>query len=519
MLAAVTAAYLLAAGRVTHLHPTQPWPRRHTVLFCLGMLTVLVATLGPVGSFDDDFFWAHMTQHILLMMLAAPLLLLGEPVLLVLRISSRQVRRTVILPVLHSRVVRFLTHPVVGWLVFAGVLYGTHFTGFFEYALEHPAVHDYVEHSLYLGAGLLYFYPLLGVSPGASAMQPFAKVVSLFTMMLPEAATGFAIYMASSVLYPFYEAVDDRPWGPSTALADQRLGGAFMWSSAMLFDAMWISVAVWGWLKAEEHKADADRRGEIAAGRVLSRILTLGRRTPRSSGGRCTMTSRIYCEREQAEVADGQVEQPHRARVVAGDTRRRSRCTSRRKSAPSTAAEHGVDPAHPADRHEGERAGHHRPRVPHHVHRDTAGRGDHGEHRDAGGRVVVPELHGQRPEVRRRPEEDHEEEQDGRPGDGPGHGRVADQHRHAAGGPAPHDVLRGPPLEPEGVAEDVEGDRGDRQARRHRVGGVPQQRGRHDAEHEPEHERRSRRHGRVLAATASGRSDVRRITASMSRSK
>ena len=55
------------------------------MFFGLGLLVVLVATLGPVGSYDDEFFWAHMSQHILLMMVAAPLLLLGEPVLLVRR--------------------------------------------------------------------------------------------------------------------------------------------------------------------------------------------------------------------------------------------------------------------------------------------------------------------------------------------------------------------------------------------------------------------------------------------------
>jgi cytochrome c oxidase assembly factor CtaG len=74
-------------------------------------------------------------------------------------------------------------------------------------------------------------------------------------MMVPETMVGFAIYMAQGVLYPHYAAIDDRPWGPSTALSDQRLGGALMWSSAMLFDAIWISLGVWAWMRAEEHKA------------------------------------------------------------------------------------------------------------------------------------------------------------------------------------------------------------------------------------------------------------------------
>jgi putative copper resistance protein D len=267
VLVATSTAYLVAASSINRRHPSQPWPVRHSFFFVAGICVVLISTLGPFGSLDDTFFWAHMTQHILLMMLAAPLLLLGEPVLLVLRTSNRALRRRVVLPVLHSRIVRFLTHPVVSWLIFAGVLVGTHFTGFFEYALEHEGVHNYVEHPLYLGAGLLYFYPLLGTSPGASAMPPFAKVVSLFLMMVPEAVVGFSIYMAGAVLYPYYLSVDDRVWGPSTALADQRLGGALMWSSAMIFDAMWISVAVWEWIKSEEHKAKRIDAA-IAAGRL-----------------------------------------------------------------------------------------------------------------------------------------------------------------------------------------------------------------------------------------------------------
>jgi len=268
LLVIATALYLIGADHVSRHHPDHPWPVRHTVSFLVGIGFILVVTLGPIGAYDDTFFWAHMTQHIVLMMLAAPFLLLGEPVLLVLRLSSREFRHQVVVPVLHSRVVRFLTNPVVSWLIFAGVLVGTHFTHFYEYALEHDSVHAYVEHPLYLTAGLLYYYPLLGSSPGTNPMSPFAKVVSQFLMMVPETMTGFAIYMASGVMYPYYNSVE-RPWGPSTALTDQRLGGALMWSSGMVLDALWISVAAWQWIKSEEHKA---RRidAEIASGRLAT---------------------------------------------------------------------------------------------------------------------------------------------------------------------------------------------------------------------------------------------------------
>ncbi|MFZ0323110.1 MAG: cytochrome c oxidase assembly protein, partial [Actinomycetes bacterium] len=203
LLVASAVLYLAGAATVSRRHPTRPWPARHTVAFFVGLTMVVLVTLGPVGTYDDTFFWAHMTQHIVLMMLAAPLLLLGEPVLLVLRISSRDVRRRWVIPVLHSRLLRFLTHPVVSWLIFASVIVGAHFTHFYEYALEHDSVHTYIEHPIYLTAGLLYYYPLLGSSPGPSSMSPFSKVVSQFLMMVPETMTGFAIYMASAVLYPY----------------------------------------------------------------------------------------------------------------------------------------------------------------------------------------------------------------------------------------------------------------------------------------------------------------------------
>jgi cytochrome c oxidase assembly factor CtaG len=264
-LVATCLAYLLAARTVTRRNASQPWPTRYTLLFLSGLAACAVAVLGPFGALDDTFLWAHMAQHIVLMMLAAPLLLLGEPVLLVLRISSRQYRHDIVLPVLRSRVVRGVTNPVVTWILFACVLLGTHFTGFYEYALEHPAIHDFVEHPLYLGVGLLYFYPLLGVSPAAAAMQPFAKVVSLFLMMIPETVLGFTLYTAGGVLYPFYDTVVDRPFGPATALSDQRLAGAMMWSSGMLFNAVWISLAVWEWWNAEEARA---RRFDAASSAV-----------------------------------------------------------------------------------------------------------------------------------------------------------------------------------------------------------------------------------------------------------
>ena len=252
--------YLWCARRVGPRGAAGSWPRRLTASFLCGLALVWIAVVGPIGAYDDTFFWAHMVQHIVLMMLAAPILLLGSPVLLLLRASSRGVRHQWLVPVLRSRAVAALTHPVVSWLIFAGVLMGTHFSPFFEYSLRHPLVHDYVEHPVYLGAALLYYYGLLPGNPSPQRLAPAWRALSLFLMMIPETMTGFFIYASRYLLYPFYGDVA-RPFGP-TPLPDQQLAGALMWSGSMLIDSVWVSIAVLEWLRSEERRA---RRLDLAA--------------------------------------------------------------------------------------------------------------------------------------------------------------------------------------------------------------------------------------------------------------
>jgi cytochrome c oxidase assembly factor CtaG len=252
----ITAAavlYVVAVRQLDRSGRGPGWPRRRTASFFAGLVLVWIVVLGPVGAFDDTFFWAHMVQHIVLMMLAAPLLLLGSPVLLALRASSRRTRHTLLVPLLRSRTVMTLTHPVVSWVLFATVLMGTHFSPFYEYSLRHPLVHDLVEHPLYLGVALLYYYPLLPGNPSAQRIAPAFRALSLFLMMLPETMTGFFIYSSNYLLYPFYGTVH-RPFGPD-ALTDQQLAGALMWSGSMLIDSVWVTMAVLEWLKSEERRA------------------------------------------------------------------------------------------------------------------------------------------------------------------------------------------------------------------------------------------------------------------------
>ena len=155
-----------------------------------------------------------------------------------------------------------------------------------------------------------------------------------------------------------------------------------------------------------------------------------------------------------------------------------------------------VDP--PRVGRQGERGRHHRVGVEEDLAGDGLRRRHHGQHRHAGRRVVVAEPHRQRPEMRRRPQEDDREQRRGRPGDGAGDGGPADQDGEAAGRAADHDVGRGAPLQGERVHEHVEQDRARGQERRQPVDGEPEQQGRRRAEHDA----RGQGLGRLDAAAA-----------------
>ncbi|MFZ2013340.1 MAG: cytochrome c oxidase assembly protein [Nocardioides sp.] len=250
--------YVIAASRVSRRTPEHRWPVARMGCFCSGLAVTAFAVVGPPGAYDDVFFYAHMTQHILLTMLAAPLLVLGDPVLLVLRASSQATRRRVWVPVLRSRAVHVLTNPVFGWVFFVAVMGVSHIPAVYDGFLTHPVLHDYVEHPLYLVSAMIYFQPLLVPSTGTRRVPHGIRMVSLFTMMVPMSMLGFFIFAVPHLAYPYYAHVD-RPFGPG-ALTDQHLAGILMWSTSMVLGVAWLVVAGYHWLEDEERRTRRSER-------------------------------------------------------------------------------------------------------------------------------------------------------------------------------------------------------------------------------------------------------------------
>ena len=249
---AATTWYAWASRRVRRADRRSHWPLTHAACFYSGMALLAIAYLGPLAAWSHTFFWVHMTQHLIVMMAAAPLLVLGAPVTLAFRASSASTRRSLIVPILRSRTVRILTNPVLTWALFASVLMATHFTGFYDWALTNHDAGMFIEQPLFLVVALLYYYPILGSNLQAQRPAPATRLISMALMMLPEGLVGAVIYFAPVVLYPSFGS--DRPFGPNP-LEDQQLAGALMWALVMIVDSAWMMVVAAEWFTSEERRS------------------------------------------------------------------------------------------------------------------------------------------------------------------------------------------------------------------------------------------------------------------------
>jgi cytochrome c oxidase assembly factor CtaG len=252
---AAACAYLWAVRRVNAEHPANPVPADRPAFFLLGLAAIAIALQSGIERYDTTLFSVHMVQHVILIFVAAPAIVLSAPITLVLRVASPGLRRRWVLPVLNSRVVRVVGHPLVAWALFLVVMWGTHFSPLFDAALQNVWLHD-LEHVLYLAASMLFWWPIVGRDPSPWRMGHPARLLFLFAQMPFNSFLGVAILFSGTILYPHY-ATTGRLWGPSP-LEDQQAAGAIMWGLGDAGFLLALLLAAVAWMRHDE--ADTRRR-------------------------------------------------------------------------------------------------------------------------------------------------------------------------------------------------------------------------------------------------------------------
>ncbi len=205
-------------------------PGWQIVCYYAGLATVIIALLGPIDTFNDELFFLHMAQHLALMQIAAPLILLGRPVQLGLKAISVKRSGPVLKKVLRLRAVRtslaLITAPLFATAAYNANLIFWHVPGMYDAALKNTNVHD-VEHLMFFGFALLFWWPIIDPVPRHHKMAKHWAIAAIFMTMVVGIGIGAILTLSPSVVYPYYNGTV-KPWGLSP-LTDQQIGGLIMW--------------------------------------------------------------------------------------------------------------------------------------------------------------------------------------------------------------------------------------------------------------------------------------------------
>jgi putative membrane protein len=240
--------------------------------FLGGLACLCAAILPPLDEAADARLSAHMVQHILLLTLGPALLLLGDPLLPLLRGLPDSLRRSLVAPLLRGRRLRramhALGHPLVGLLFSSLILWSWHLPALYQLALRVPAIH-LIEHASFFAGGLLFWFPVVQPWPSRPEWPSAAMIPYLLAADVQNTVLAALLTFSDRVLYPFYEFHSRA--AEAAALNDQVLAGVIMWvpmSLAYLVPAALLTIRLLSPAKSPSGRTAGlvlsgyDRRGQ-----------------------------------------------------------------------------------------------------------------------------------------------------------------------------------------------------------------------------------------------------------------
>jgi putative membrane protein len=220
--------------------------------FFASLLVIVIALCSPIDRYADELFWVHMVQHILLLSVAPPLLLLGRPwprMWRALPLAGRtKVARTIALASWLAPL-RALARPVPAWLLFNVTFVGWHFPAAYDLTLTSGGIHA-LEHAMFFFTGLLFWARVIDPGPLHPRLVWPARIAYAASAMVVGWLLAIALVLEPHPIYGYYAALESRPGGIS-ALTDQQLAAGVMWVPGSIAYTITFIIGFYRWLGAD----------------------------------------------------------------------------------------------------------------------------------------------------------------------------------------------------------------------------------------------------------------------------
>lgn len=217
------------------------WRARRTVSFLAGLVAIDLALQSPVAAFTADYFQAHVVQHLLLMVIAPPLLAMGAPMTLALQTSSRA-GKVRLLSLLNSRPFQVLTHPLPVWFLYYVSMFAFFLTFALGFAMDHMWLMDLINVA-FLFASTLFWWPIVGLDPVPHWQMGYGLRMANLVIGVPiESFLGLALLSSTHAAASMY------------TVGSTHAGGAILWIGAELFTFLALIPVFLQWVRFEERK-------------------------------------------------------------------------------------------------------------------------------------------------------------------------------------------------------------------------------------------------------------------------
>jgi putative copper resistance protein D len=261
----VTALYI--RGVVALVRRGDRWPVGRTISFAIGISLLDYSTSGGLGLYGIFSFKYHMVAHMVLSMIAPIFIIISAPLTLALRTlpqgrgkEERGIRRW-FLSILHSRFSSIWTHPITALAIFDGSLFALYFTPLFGDLMSSHFGH-LAMNLHFIGAGLLFFYVIVGVDPNPRRTHHLVRMVILLAAMSIHAFFSLALMSSTTLIDGGYYESLQRPWDLDL-LADQRTGASLGWAMGEIPIVIAFIATFIQWLRSDAREAKrADRNSE-----------------------------------------------------------------------------------------------------------------------------------------------------------------------------------------------------------------------------------------------------------------